>query len=207
MKETRIFIIDDDPSLQEALSLLLRSAGYAFEAFVSAEEFLERQPFYGIGCIVLDVRMSGISGLDLQEELVRRGRCMPIIFITGHGDIPMTVQAMKSGAVDFLPKPFDDDQLLRAIQGAIERHQEEQLKHDETESIREGIGRLTAREHEVLRYAIAGFPNKQIAFELNIAEQTVKIHRSRIMEKLRASSVTDLVRMAERIGLPPAQVS
>ena len=132
---------------------------------------------------------------------------MPIIFITGHGDIPMTVQAMKSGAVDFLPKPIDDDQLLRAIQGAIERHQEEQLKHDETESIRECIGRLTAREHEVLRYAIAGFLNKQIAFELNIAEQTVKIHRSRIMEKLRASSVTDLVRMAERIGLSPAQVS
>ena len=206
-KETRIFIIDDDPSLREALSLLLRSAGYRFEVFASAEEFLERQPFYGIGCIVLDVRMSGMSGLDLQEELVRRGRCMPIIFITGHGDIPMTVQAIKRGAVDFLAKPFDDEQLLAAIQSAIEKHQREELKHAEMESIRGRIGRLTAREHEVLRYAIAGLPNKQIAFDLNIAEQTVKIHRSRIMEKLRASSVTDLVRMAERIGLSPAQVS
>ena len=132
---------------------------------------------------------------------------MPIIFITGHGDIPMTVQAMKSGAVDFLPKPFDDDQLLRAIQGAIERHQEEQLKHDETESIRRRIETLTARENEVFRYAITGLLNKQVAAELKIAEQTVKIHRSRIMEKLRASSVTDLVRMAEKVGLSPAQIS
>jgi FixJ family two-component response regulator len=200
-KETRIFIIDDDPSLREALSLLLRSAGYRFEAFASAEEFLGRRPYCGIGCIVLDVRMSGMSGLDLQEELVRKGRCMPIIFITGHGDIPMTVQAMKSGAADFLPKPFDDDQLLGAIQGAIERHQEEQLKHDETDSIRRRIETLTPRENEVFRYAITGLLNKQVAAELKIAEQTVKIHRSRIMQKLGASSVADLVRMAEKINI------
>ena len=207
MKETCIFIIDDDPSVREALSLLLRSAGYAFEAFESAEEFLGRKPFGGIGCIVLDVRMSGMSGLDLQNELVRRDRCMPVVFITGHGDIPMTVQAIKRGAVDFLPKPFEDEQLLEAIQLAIERHEQEELRHEEKEGISKRIGTLTARENEVLRYAIAGLMNKQIAAELKIAEQTVKIHRSRIMQKLGASSVADLVRMTEKAGIPMAQVS
>jgi FixJ family two-component response regulator len=204
-KENCIFIIDDDPSVQEALALLLRSAGYPFEVFASAEEFLGKGPFDGIGCIVLDVRMSGMSGLDLQEELLKRDRCMPIIFITGYGDIPMTVQAMKKGAVDFLPKPFDDDQLLRAIQSAIEKHGRDTLRHEEKEAIRSRIRMLTEREYEVFRYVIAGLLNKQIAYELTIAEQTVKIHRGRIMQKLGASSLADLVRMGQMADISPAQ--
>lgn len=199
---TCVFIIDDDPSVRAALSLLLRSEGYAFETYASAEEFLERRPFEGIGCIVLDVRMTGMSGLDLQEELAKRDLRMPIVFITGHGDIPMTVQAMKRGAVDFLPKPFEDAQLLWAVQSALERHQEERSRRNETESIRERIARLTPREHEVFRRAVVGLLNKQIAFELKISEQTVKIHRSRVMQKLEVSSLADLVRMAEKNGLP-----
>ena len=201
MRETCIFIIDDDPSVREALSLLLRSAGYASEVFASAEEFLARKPFDGLGCIVLDVRMSGMSGLDLQEELARTDRCLPIVFITGHGDIPMTVQAMKKGAVDFLPKPFDDEQLLGAIEAAIAGHRQARTVSHEAQAIQERIRKLTPREYEVFRYVLNGMLNKQIAFELNIAEHTVKIHRGRLMEKLGVNSVADLVRLAHKIGI------
>lgn len=196
-----IFIIDDDPSVREALSLLLGSVGYACELFSSAEEFLARKPFDGLACIVLDIRMSGMSGLDLQEELMKRDRRMPIVFITGHGDIPMTVQAMKKGAVDFIPKPFDDEQLLGAIEAAIAGHREAKTIHDEAQAIQERIRKLTPREYEVFRYVLNGMLNKQIAFELNIAEHTVKIHRGRVMEKLGMNSVADLVRLAHKIGV------
>jgi FixJ family two-component response regulator len=145
--------------------------------------------------------MSGMSGLDLQEELVKRDRCMPIVFITGHGDIPMTVQAMKRGAVDFLPKPFDDEQFLGAIDAAIAEHRQARTVSDETQAIQERIRKLTPREYEVFRYVLTGMLNKQIAFELNIAEHTVKIHRGRLMEKLGVNSVADLVRLAHKIGI------
>ena len=201
MRETCIFIIDDDPSVREALSLLLGSVGYSCELFSSAEEFLARKPFDGLGCIVLDVRMSGMSGLDLQEELVKRDRCMPIVFITGHGDIPMTVQAMKRGAVDFLPKPFDDEQLLGAIDAAIAEHRQARTVSDEAQAIQERIRKLTPREYEVFRYVLTGILNKQIAFELKIAEHTVKLHRGRVMEKLGVNSVADLVRLAQKVGI------
>ncbi|MCU0574856.1 MAG: response regulator transcription factor [Syntrophobacteraceae bacterium] len=203
-KEECVFIIDDDPSVRNALSFLLRTVRYAFEVYSSAEEFLAREPYDGIGCIVLDVRMTGMSGLDLQEELMKGGLSMPIIFITGHGDIPMTVRAMKRGAVDFLPKPFEDAQLLTAIQLAIEKHRDEKSKQEYLEGVRRRIQSLTAREYEILRHVIAGLLNKQIAFELKIAEQTVKIHRGRIMQKLGVTSVSDLVRMAEKAGVPLA---
>jgi FixJ family two-component response regulator len=145
--------------------------------------------------------MSGMSGLDLQEQLVKRDRCMPIVFITGHGDIPMTVQAMKRGAVDFLPKPFDDVQLLGAIDAAIAEHRQARTVSDEAQAIQERIRKLTPREYEVFRYVLTGILNKQIAFELKIAEHTVKLHRGRVMEKLGVNSVADLVRLAQKVGI------
>ena len=203
-KNTMIFIIDDDASMRDALSYLLLAAGYEFEAFASAEAFLERPRFEGVGCIILDVRMSGMSGLDLQRELAHVHCPMPIIFITAHGDIPMSVEAMKRGAIDFLPKPFDDEQLLGAMEAAIARHGQARTVCDETQAIEERIKKLTPREYEVFRYVITGLLNKQIAAELNIAERTVKIHRGRVMEKLAAQSVADLVRLAQKAGISAA---
>ena len=200
-KNTMIFIIDDDASMRDALSYLLLAAGYEFEAFASAEAFLERPRFEGVGCIILDVRMSGMSGLDLQRELAHVHCPMPIIFITAHGDIPMSVEAMKRGAIDFLPKPFDDEQLLGAMEAVIARHGQARTVCDETQAIEERIKKLTPREYEVFRYVITGLLNKQIAAELNIAERTVKIHRGRVMEKLAAQSVADLVRLAQKAGI------
>jgi FixJ family two-component response regulator len=200
-KNTIIFIIDDDPSMRDALSYLLLAAGYEFEAFASAEAFLERPRFEGVGCLVLDVRMPGMTGLDLQRELADVHCPMPVIFITAHGDIPMSVEAMKRGAIDFLPKPFDDEQLLGAIEAAIERYRQARPVCDETQAIQERIKKLTPREYEVFRYVITGMLNKQIAAELNIAEHTVKIHRGRVMEKLAAHSVPDLVRLAQKTAI------
>lgn len=200
-KNTIIFIVDDDASMRDALSYLLLAAGYEFEAFSSAEAFLERPRFEGLGCIVLDVLMSGMTGLDLQRELASAHCPMPIIFITAHGDIPMSVEAMKRGAIDFLPKPFDDEHLLGAIEAAIARYRQARTVCDETEAIQKRIEKLTPREYEVFRYVITGMLNKQIAAELNIAEGTVKIHRGRVMEKLAAYSVADLVRLAQKTGI------
>ena len=200
-KNTIIFIIDDDASMRDALSYLLLAAGYEFEAFPSAEAFLERKRFEGVGCLVLDVRMPAMTGLDLQRELADVHCPMPIIFITAHGDIPMSVEAMKRGAIDFLPKPFDDEQLLGAIEAAIERYGQTRTVCDETQAIQERIKRLTPREYEVFLYVITGMLNKQIAAELNIAEHTVKIHRGRVMEKLAARSVADLVRLAQKAAI------
>jgi FixJ family two-component response regulator len=199
-----VFVIDDDASILKSLSRLLRSAGYTAETFASAEEFLGREHFNGIGCLLLDVRMPGLSGMDLQEELSQADYSMPIIFITGHGNIPMSVQAMKKGAVDFLTKPFDDEELLEAVKKAIEKDRKAKAEQAEMHDALRRIEQLTPREREILRYVITGMLNKQIALKLDIAEKTVKIHRGRIMEKLCVDSVADLVRLAEKAGIEPA---
>jgi FixJ family two-component response regulator len=200
-----IFVIDDDASVRKSLSRLLRSAGYTMETFTSAEEFLRRDHYDGIGCLLLDVQMPGLSGMGLQEELNRADYHMPIIFITGHGDIPMSVEAMKKGAVDFLTKPFQAKELLQVIDKAIEKDTHARAEHDEILDIRRRIDQLTLRENEILGYIITGMLNKQIAFELGIAEKTVKVHRGRIMEKLCVGSVAELVRLAEKVGIKPAK--
>jgi FixJ family two-component response regulator len=199
-----VFIIDDDASVRKSLSRLLRSVGFEVETFASAELFLEREHYDGIGCLVLDVRMPGISGIDLQDELGKADYSMPIIFITGHGDIPMGVHAIKKGAVDFLAKPFEDEELLQAVREAIEKDRRGRAEHAEVHEVRRRIALLTARELDVLRYVVTGKLNKQIAYELGIAEKTVKVHRGRIMEKLGIDSVADLVRLAEKAGIEPA---
>ena len=202
-RATTVFVVDDDASVRKSLSRLLDSLGFATETFASAGEFLKRERYEGIGCIILDVRMPGLSGMDLQEELNRADYTLPIIFITGHGDIPMSVKAMKKGAVDFLPKPFDEKELRDALNRAIERDRAAKADRAATRGILEHIGQLTPREHEILQYLITGMLNKQIAFRLGIAEKTVKIHRARVFEKLGASSVAELVRMAEKAGIEP----
>ena len=200
-----IFIIDDDSSMRRALSYLLQSAGYKVETYSSAEKFLQRDPYDGVGCMLLDVRMPGLSGMDLQEKLMRPDYMMPIIFLTGHGELSMGVHAMKKGAVDFLTKPCDDEQLLAAVNRAIEKDMQARGSYKEKQEIRRRIELLTPRENEILRYVITGLLNKQIAATLGIAEPTVKIHRGRIMEKLRAESVADLVRMAGKAGIEPSE--
>ena len=200
-----VFIIDDDASVRKSLSRLLRSASYTTETFASAEEFLAREHFNGIGCLLLDVQMPGLSGMDLQEELNKADYHMPIVFITGHGDIPMSVEAMKKGAVDFLTKPFDDKELLQAVGKAIEKDTFTRAEYRETLDIRKRVELLTSRELEILRYVITGMLNKQIALKLDISEKTVKVHRGRIMEKLRVHSVADLVRLAEKADIKPTE--
>jgi FixJ family two-component response regulator len=180
-----VFIIDDDASVRKSLSRLLRSAGFEVETFATAELFLEREHYDGIGCLVLDVRMPGISGIDLQDELNKADYSMPIVFITGHGNIPMGVQAMKKGAE------------------AIEKDTQRRTEYAEVHEILERIALLTTRERDVFRYVITGMLNKQIAYELGIAEKTVKVHRGRIMEKLDVDSVAELVRLAEKAGIEP----
>jgi FixJ family two-component response regulator len=205
LPKSTVFIVDDDASVRRALSYLLESSGYRVETYPSAEKFLARERYEGVGCIILDVQMPGLSGIELHEKLIRSVYSMPIIFLTGHGDIPMSVQAMKKGAVDFLTKPCDDEQLLGAIQNAIEKAREERQRFEEAEEIRRRMGRLTPRENEILRHVITGMLNKQIATKLAISEATVKIHRGRIMEKLNAESVADLVRLAEKAGIEPLE--
>ena len=178
LKKT-VFIIDDDESVRKGLSRLLRSTGFEVETFATAERFLEREHYDGIGCLVLDVRMPGISGIDLQDELGKADYSMPIVFITGHGNIPMGVQAIKKGAVDFLAKPFDDEELLQAVREAIEKDTQRRAEYAEVHEVRERIALLTARELDVFRYVITGMLNKQIAYKLGIAEKTVKVHRGR----------------------------
>jgi RNA polymerase sigma factor (sigma-70 family) len=198
-----VFIIDDDPSVLKSLGRLLKSLGFDTETFASAELFLARKPYDGVGCIVLDVRMPGLSGMDLQDELIKADYSMPIIFITGHGNIPMSVQAMKKGAVNFLAKPFDDEELLQAVREAIEKDKRAKAERAEVHDALRLTEQLTPREQEVLRYVITGMPNKQIALKLDIAEKTVKVHRGRIMEKLCMDSVAELVRLAEKAGITP----
>jgi two-component system response regulator FixJ len=198
-----IFVVDDDDSVRRALSYLLVSAGFRVETYSSAEEFMTREQYDGVGCIILDVSMPGLSGMDLQEKLIRFAYSIPIIFLTAHGELTMGVQAMKKGAIDFLTKPCDDEQLLGAVHRAIEKDMQARGSYQEKQEIRRRMELLTPRETEILRYVIAGTLNKQIAAQLGIAEPTVKIHRGRIMEKLCAESVADLVRLAEKAGMSP----
>lgn len=202
--EPVIFVVDDDPSIRKSLLRLLRSFGYEARAFRSAEHFLEQEPFQGTGCVILDIRMPGIGGMALQDELCKTEGNLPVIFVTGHGDIPMSVQAMKKGAADFLPKPFEDGQLLDAVVSAVEKSRQARTTRDELNSARMRLDRLTSREREVLSHIIAGFLNKQIAFKLDIAEKTVKVHRAHIMEKLGVNSVAELVRLAEKANIEPS---
>ncbi len=198
-----VFVVDDNASVRKSIVRLLDSLEFRNESFASAEEFLRRKPYEGIGCLILDVRMPGLSGMDLQEELNRTHNTMPIIFITGHGTIPMSVQAMKKGAVDFLPKPFDEQELVTALHKAIEKDRAAKRERAINRNILEHIGTLTHREHEILQYLITGMLNKQIGFKLGIAEKTVKIHRARVFEKMGASSIAELVRIAEKAGIKP----
>ncbi len=199
-----VFIVDDDQSIRSSLTMLLESAGYHVECFSSAIEFLESGIIHSKdSCIVLDVKMSGITGLDLQKELTSINCITPIIFITGHGDIPMSVQAMKDGAVNFLPKPFDDDQLLDSISEALSMARETHEKKSRIEQIKQKIEKLTPRENEVLKHLITGLLNKQVAYELNISERTVKAHRKQILDKMGIKSMAELVRLTETIGIEP----
>ena len=200
-----VFVIDDDASMRRALSYLLAAAGYKVETYPSAKAFLTRENYEGVGCILLDVRMPGLSGMELQEKLIRSAQSLPIIFLTGHGEVAMGVQAIKKGAVDFLTKPCDDEQLLAAIRTAIEKALQARAHFEEAKEIRNRIELLTPREKDILRYVIAGMLNKQIAFKLDIAEKTIKVHRGHIMEKLGVDSVADLVRFADKAAIKPSE--
>ena len=191
-----IYIVDDDASVRRALKRLFRAAGFESKVFASAADFLARGRHDAPGCLVLDVQMPGIDGLDLQHELAERGIDIPIVFITGHGNVPMSVRAMKGGAVDFLEKPFDGETLLAAVEQALTRDREARQRRAEGAAVRERLASLTPREREVMALVVAGRLNKQIAFELGISEKTVKIHRGRVMAKMQADSLADLVRMA-----------
>jgi FixJ family two-component response regulator len=196
-----VFIVDDDPSLRHALTNLLRSVGLQVETFGSAREFLAGQRSDTPGCVVLDVRLPGLSGLDLQRELAAAQIDLPIIFITGYGDIPMTVRAMKAGAAEFLTKPFRDQELLDAIQQALEHSRAAWHRRAELTALRQGYDRLTPREREVMRLVVSGLLNKQIAAELGTSEIMIKVHRGQVMRKMQAASVADLVRMAAKLRL------
>jgi RNA polymerase sigma factor (sigma-70 family) len=199
--ESIVFVIDDDASVRDALRSLIRSVGLEVELFASAQEFLKRKPSETLSCLILDIRLPGISGLDFQRRLAATGVHTPIVFITGHGDIPMSVRAMKQGAVEFLTKPFRDQDLLDAIQVALERDRVRRQREAKTAMLKERLGLLTPRERQVLPLVVAGLPNKQIAAQIGTSETTVKVHRSQLIRKMGAQSLADLVRMAERIGV------
>jgi len=200
-----VFIIDDDPSMRAALSSLFRSVGLRIEVFGSADEFLQSKLPDVASCLVLDIRLPGLSGLDFQTELTKAGIHVPIIFMTGHGDIPMTVRAMKAGAIDFLTKPFRDQDMLDAVAVAIERDRNRRKDAEIIADLQAHFETLTPREREVLVLVAAGLMNKQIAAEIGLAEITVKIHRGHIMKKMGARSLADLVRVAEMLGIHPAK--
>jgi len=196
-----VFVVDDDPSVRRSTTRLLASAGYTVEAFASAREFLARERYAGPCCLVLDVRMPGLTGLELQETLAATGRRMSIVFVTGHVDVPMSVRAMKCGAADLLTKPVDDKVLLAAIQRALAKDVEDLGEEARVAEVRKRVKLLSPRETEVFALVVTGMLNKQIASALGIVERTVKVHRARVMQKMRAGSVAELVRLADRVGV------
>jgi FixJ family two-component response regulator len=199
-----VFVVDDDISVRESLELLIQNAGWQPETFASAQDFLARSPALDPSCLVLDIRLPGLNGLELQERIAVDRRGMPIIFITGHGDVPMTVQAMKAGAVEFLTKPFSDEVLLSAIQQALERSRAALQQEAGIQALRDHYTSLSRREREVMALVVAGRLNKQVGGELGISEITVKAHRGKVMRKMNADSLPDLVNMAATLHLPPA---
>jgi RNA polymerase sigma factor (sigma-70 family) len=199
-----VIIVDDDSSIQRALNRLLRIHGFSRRIFSNAQEFLANgAPMPAVGCMLLDVNMPGLSGLELQAELQKRGFRLPIVFLTAHGTVPTSVQAMKLGAMDFLQKPFDSQALIAIICKAIERSRQQSAEAQECRDLEQRFASLSPRERDVFRLVVKGLLNKQIAFELGIVEKTVKVHRARVMEKMQANSLAELVRMAETLRLPP----
>jgi FixJ family two-component response regulator len=197
--EATVFVVDDDASVRTALKRLIKSLGFKVKTFDSAQAFLKNGPHDGPACLVLDVRMPEMSGVELQEQLTSTGLGMPIIFITGHGNIAMSVKAMKAGAVDFIEKPFEDQKLIDAINIAIKKNKKFRTEQAEIKDLQQRVDSLTPREHEVFILVVSGMLNKQIAFDLGMSEKTVKVHRARVMQKMKAESLADLVRMAERV--------
>jgi FixJ family two-component response regulator len=204
--ETLVFVVEDDPSMRNALKNLLRSVGLTAQLFESAQEFLNAHKPDVASCLVLDVRLPGISGLDLQRQLHAANVKIPIIFITAHGDIPMSVRAMKAGAIEFLTKPFRDQDLLDAIQAGLKQDRERRHSEQQVASLQRRLQSLTARERELLPWVVSGRPNKEIAAELGTSEITVKVHRGNVMRKMQAASFADLVRMAADLKIPYTKV-
>jgi FixJ family two-component response regulator len=198
-----VCVVDDDLSMRKAVGRLLESEGYAVEIFTGAQEFLARVPHTGPSCVILDLNMPGLNGLELQETLAQAGRAERIIFITGGASVPTCVQAMKAGAVDYLQKPFRDEDLLRAVERALGRSAEQWLQRSQRKDVRDRLDRLTPREFDVLKGVIAGMLNKQIAARLGTTEGTIKVHRGRVMEKMGVTSVAELVVLAQRAGVAP----
>ncbi|KJF74842.1 response regulator transcription factor [Agrobacterium arsenijevicii] len=205
--KSTVYVIDDDPSVRDGLDSLLRSVGYDVSSFPSPRDFLGHQRSESASCLVLDVRMPDASGLDFQDELARTGTPLPIIFLTGHGDVPMSVRAMKAGAVEFLLKPFREQDLLDAIREALEKDRARLQQQTSAAALHERFATLTARERQVMALVTRGRLNKQIAAEIGLSEITVKVHRGQVMRKMRAESVADLIRMADRLGVSDASVN
>jgi FixJ family two-component response regulator len=199
--DAAVFVVDDDPLIRDALEQLIKSVGLKAFTFSSAREFLEKELPDEPCCLILDIRMPGLSGLDLQDELAKRGLTIPVIFITGHGTVPTSVRAMKAGAVDFLQKPFEDQELLDAIHKAIDQNRQTRKEQSEISEIKRRVESLTPREYEILVLVATGMLNKQIAYDLKLSENTVKTHRAHIMQKMNAESLADLVRLTEKVDI------
>lgn len=204
LPDPTVFLVDDDYSVRRGLARLIKSHDHHVQTFASARQFLDSEwQSHRPACLVLDVRMPGLSGLDLQRELQTEKAILPIVFITGHGDIPMSVKAMKDGAVDFLPKPVPDKDLLAAIERALARAEHDRAERNEMDDIQRRLDTLTPREREVMALIVKGLLNKQVAFELGTVEKTIKVHRARVMEKMEVQSLAELVRIADKVGIPP----